>query len=76
MSMADEGTGSGVESESADEVTGNRPAFSGSTLTISRRDQALAVLCTIARIHQIAADPATLAHQMGFLPSGELSSSD
>ncbi|WP_233504571.1 cysteine peptidase family C39 domain-containing protein, partial [Xylophilus ampelinus] len=42
----------------------------------SQANRSLASLCTVARIHQIAADPATLAHQMGFLPSGELSSSD
>ncbi|WP_082754759.1 type I secretion system permease/ATPase [Variovorax sp. PAMC 28711] len=29
----------------------------------------LAALCTIARFHQIAADPATLAHQLGLVPS-------
>ncbi|MDE2616385.1 MAG: hypothetical protein KGL73_05095 [Burkholderiales bacterium] len=26
----------------------------------------LAALCAIARLHQVAADPATLAHQLGF----------
>ncbi|MCU4121938.1 cysteine peptidase family C39 domain-containing protein, partial [Variovorax sp. N23] len=29
----------------------------------------LAALCTVARFHQIAADPATLAHQLGLAPS-------
>ncbi|MCU4119202.1 cysteine peptidase family C39 domain-containing protein, partial [Variovorax sp. N23] len=29
----------------------------------------LAALCTIARFHHVAADPATLAHQLGLSPS-------
>jgi ATP-binding cassette, subfamily B, bacterial HlyB/CyaB len=37
---------------------------------------ALGALCTIARFHQIAADPATLAHQLGFSATEALTSSD
>ncbi|WP_296448109.1 ABC transporter transmembrane domain-containing protein, partial [Rhodoferax sp. UBA5149] len=36
----------------------------------------LAALCTVARFHQIAADPATLAHQLGLSASDALSASD
>lgn len=32
-------------------------------------DAALHALCAIARLHQVAADPATLAHQLGLRPS-------
>ena len=38
--------------------------------TTSPPDPALAALCTLARLHHVAADPATLAHQLG-LHSGE-----
>ncbi|MBH1966073.1 MAG: type I secretion system permease/ATPase [Comamonadaceae bacterium] len=37
--------------------------------------QSLMALCSLARLHQTAADPATLAHQMG-LPPGEAASPD
>ena len=37
---------------------------------------ALAALCVIARFHQIAADPATLAHQLGLQPSQAASTDD
>ncbi len=37
---------------------------------------ALAALCTLARLHQIAADPATLAHQLGLQPSQSASTQD
>lgn len=36
----------------------------------------LAALCAIARFHQIAADPATLAHQLGLSASQPLTSAD
>jgi ATP-binding cassette, subfamily B, bacterial HlyB/CyaB len=36
----------------------------------------LTALCTIARIHQVAADPATLAHQLGLSPNDHLSVAD
>ena len=36
----------------------------------------LAALCAIARLHQIAADPATLAHQLGLTPSAQPSTDD
>ncbi|MGP1682455.1 MAG: cysteine peptidase family C39 domain-containing protein, partial [Giesbergeria sp.] len=37
---------------------------------------ALAALCVIARFHHIAADPATLAHQLGLRPSEAVAASD
>lgn len=37
---------------------------------------ALGALCLVARLHQIAADPATLAHQLGLLPSEPLTAQD
>ena len=37
---------------------------------------ALAALCAIARYHQVAADPATLAHQLGLSPSTRLTTDD
>lgn len=36
----------------------------------------LAALCAIARFHQVAADPATLAHQLGISPGDKLVSAD
>ncbi|MCL1481101.1 MULTISPECIES: type I secretion system permease/ATPase [unclassified Marinobacter] len=36
----------------------------------------LAVLCAVARLHQTAADPATLAHQLGLSGSDRLTPSD
>ena len=36
----------------------------------------LAALCAIARFHQVAADPATLAHQLGLSPSAPLAADD
>ena len=39
----------------------------------SSKHDALAALCLIARLHQIAADPAHLAHQLGWAPSHRLS---
>ncbi|WP_354005150.1 type I secretion system permease/ATPase [Ramlibacter cellulosilyticus] len=33
---------------------------------------ALAALCIVARLHQVSADPATLAHQLGLAPSEAL----
>lgn len=35
----------------------------------SAQAQGLAALCAIARFHQVSADPATLAHQLGLQPS-------
>lgn len=37
---------------------------------------ALAALCMIARFHQVAADPATLAHQLGLQPSAAIDTDD
>src|SRR4051794_3646516 len=38
--------------------------------------ESLHALCAIARFHQIAADPATLAHQLGLLPSEPITTAD
>ncbi|WP_370692104.1 type I secretion system permease/ATPase [Hydrogenophaga sp.] len=38
--------------------------------------RALACLCALARFHHIAADPATLIHQLGKAPSAELNADD
>jgi len=40
------------------------------------KHDALAALCLIARLHQVAADPAHLAHQLGWAPSHRLSVTD
>ena len=37
---------------------------------------AFAALCAIARFHQVAADPATLAHQMGIAPTSVITTAD
>jgi len=42
----------------------------------TQRFSALAALCVIARFHQVAADPATLAHQLGLPPSESASTQD
>ncbi len=36
----------------------------------------LVALCAIARFHQVAADPANLAHQLGLSPSAEIGTQD
>ncbi|MEY2860685.1 MAG: hypothetical protein RL392_1143 [Pseudomonadota bacterium] len=36
----------------------------------------LAALCTVARFHHIAADPATLAHQLGLSPTDSITTQD
>ncbi|MDB5874496.1 MAG: type secretion system permease/ATPase [Ramlibacter sp.] len=46
------------------------PASQGSSLA------PLQALCAIARFHQIAADPATLAHQLGLQPSETIGSNE
>ena len=52
------------------------PATPVSTPTPSSSLRALTALCTIARLHQVAADPATLAHQLGLAPTDSLSTDD
>ncbi len=42
----------------------------------SAHHASLTALCAIARFHQIAADPANLAHQLGLAPSAEVSTQD
>jgi ATP-binding cassette, subfamily B, bacterial HlyB/CyaB len=41
----------------------------GAAVTTPPTDPALCALCAIARLHQVAADPATLAHQLGLAPT-------
>ena len=36
----------------------------------------LAALCAVARLHQVAADPAALAHRLGKTPSDEITTAD
>ena len=36
----------------------------------------LQALCAVSRFHQVAADPATLAHQLGFTPTQNLTLDD
>ena len=38
-------------------------------------NHALAALCLVARFHQVAADPQTLAHQLGIAPSDDVDAS-
>jgi subfamily B ATP-binding cassette protein HlyB/CyaB len=49
-----------------------------SALPVSTADAlaSLAALCAVARFHQVAADPATLAHQLGLSSSDALTPSD
>ena len=47
-----------------------------SAAAISAGPAALQALCAIARFHQIAADPATLAHQLGLQPSEAVTAGD
>ncbi len=48
-----------------------------SPTTVAQQAQpGLSALCAIARFHQVAADPATLAHQLGLSPSDAVSTSD
>jgi ATP-binding cassette, subfamily B, bacterial HlyB/CyaB len=47
-----------------------------STAPAANTMHALAALCGVARFHQIAADPASLAHQMGLSSSDALTSDD
>ncbi|MBC7380824.1 MAG: type I secretion system permease/ATPase, partial [Burkholderiaceae bacterium] len=62
----------------ADHVAANSDLGGGRTEAAAEvaSDGSLAALCTIARFHQIAADPATLAHQVGLAPSEAVSTSD
>jgi ATP-binding cassette, subfamily B, bacterial HlyB/CyaB len=53
----------GAAEENAPEMTTPAPIAS------------LQALCAIARFHQVAADPATLAHQLGLLPSEAITTS-
>lgn len=47
-------------------------------ITVAPRNDAgsLAALCMVARFHQIAADPATLAHQLGLQSSAAVGTDD
>lgn len=56
--------------------TDNNQPNSVSTDTANEALAPLAALCAVARFHQVAADPATLAHQLGLSASDQLSISD
>lgn len=58
-----------IPSEPAATVAATGAATSSSSPT-------LAALCAIARFHQVAADPANLAHQLGLSPSVPVSIDD
>lgn len=49
--------------------SGPPPELDDTSVTGAQAVAQLAALCAIARFHQIAADPATLAHQLGLQPS-------
>ncbi len=66
-----------------DDTTVSAKAEGGSTLPADggdglplRNQPALDALCLLARLHQVAADPANLAHELGWPPSHEPSSAD
>ena len=68
--MRDRTTSASVEAEETGvQLIGDEGATSG-------KHDALAALCLIARLHQIAADPAHLAHQLGWTPSHRPSLTD
>ncbi|MBB3178466.1 type I secretion system permease/ATPase [Variovorax sp. Sphag1AA] len=53
----------------------NTDALLGTGAVAQKANPALLALCTLARIHQIAADPATLAHQLGLSPGEAIDTS-
>lgn len=55
-----------------------KPVAGESAIVIDQKASfdALSALCAIARLHQIAADPATLAHQLGLQPSDGVETED
>ena len=52
------------------------PCPATTTAGCQRGIESLAALCVIARFHQVPADPATLAHQLGLQPSNAASVDD
>jgi len=69
--MRDRTTSASVEAEETSvQLIGEEEGIS------SGKHDALAALCLIARLHQIAADPAHLAHQLGWTPSHKPSLTD
>lgn len=57
-------------------TTHNMPALQTAAAQIPAPHPALAALCAVARLHQIAADPGTLAHQLGLAPLDPVSTQD
>lgn len=57
--------------DKAADAAGKSPDPSSSSAAV-----ALGALCAIARLHHVAADPATLAHQLGLASSAQLEISD
>ncbi len=54
----------------------SRPIDKRPALPAAQLDAKLVALCAIARFHQVAADPATLAHQLGLSSSDPVSTDD
>lgn len=53
-----------------------QPSSGNSSQVANHAPPSLSTLCAIARFHQISADPATLAHQLGLQPSEPLQIED
>lgn len=62
--------------EAATVAAGGSAAPTGAAEPVVLPSPGLAALCAIARFHQVSADPATLAHQLGLQPSEPLSTDD
>lgn len=62
--------------EAATVAAGGSAAPTGAAEPVVPPSPGLAALCAIARFHQVSADPATLAHQLGLQPSEPLSTDD
>lgn len=67
----------GRGAQTAEMAEGQSDAAEGAAEPASKSALApLQALCAIARFHQVAADPATLAHQLGLQPSETIGSHD
>ena len=70
--LATGGASMGIEQQNSPNASCPNEAYLSNSAPLAP----LAALCAIARLHQIAADPATLAHQLGLLSSEQLASDD
>ncbi len=59
-----------------EQVSQQKLADASLGILVSTHQSGLQALCAVARFHQIAADPANLAHQLGLAPSAEVSTQD